>query len=186
MKKLVIKKPKRKIGRPRNPNKKKKETRPTIVLKLQKNSKLFIRFTGLTPDKFADLVSKLKPLYKKNEERRLKKVNRQRAIGGGTQFKLKIEDRLLMLLLYYRTYITHEFLGLMFGLHNSNVSRIIKHLNPLLSQIFRVPEKRIKLTEQEARQTKYFFIDGTEQPIQRPKNYKKQKEYYSGKKKDIR
>lgn len=155
----------------------------TISKRLKKNHKLFIRFTGLNIKQFNNLVLKLEPIYKNNEQKRLKRKNRKRIIGGGKQFKLSLEDRLLMLLLYYRTYLTQEFIGLLFNLHNSNISRIIKHLNPLLSQIFHIPERRVKLTEKEIEKIQYLFIDGTEQPIQRPKNYKKQKEFYSGKKK---
>ncbi|MFC1659013.1 transposase family protein, partial [Pseudomonadota bacterium] len=76
-----------------------------------------------------------------------------------------------------------EFLEILFNLHNSNVSRTIRHISPLLARIFHIPERKVKLTDNEIETMKYLFIDGTEQPIQRPKNRKKQKEYYSGKKK---
>lgn len=158
-----------------------------MIKKLKKNSKLFKRFTGLTKEQFSDLLLQLEPIYNENEKYRLAKKRlykkRKRAIGGGLQFKLALEDRLLIVILYYRLYVTHEFLGMLFNLDNSNISRTIKHINPLLARIFHIPERKIKLTDDEIEKMKYIFIDGTEQPIQRPKNRKKQKSYYSGKKK---
>ena len=149
--------------------------------RMKRNAGLFRRFTGLEVHQFDDLVLKLEPVYAENETRRLKKPHRQRKIGGGSQFSHSLEERLLMLLLYYKLYVTHEFLGLLFNLDNANISRSIRHLSPLLARIFKVPERRIRLSEKEKDELLYFFIDGTEQPINRPK--KGQKKYYSGKKK---
>ena len=149
--------------------------------RLKKNPNLFRRFTGLEIAKFEALLATLEPIYAANEQQRLGRKGRARKIGGGAQFSLSLEDRLLMTLLYYKLYITHEFLGLLFGIDNSNVSRTIRHLNPLLAKIFRVPERKIRLSEEDKETLLYFLFDGTEQPINRPK--KKQEHYYSGKKK---
>jgi hypothetical protein len=83
-----------------------------------------------------------------------------------------------MLLIYYRTYVTHAFLGFLFGLDDSAVGRNINPLQPLLAGIFRIPERRVDLTEDEIRE---FFFDATERPTRRPK--RGQREFYSGKKK---
>jgi len=85
--------------------------------------------------------------------------------------------------MYYRLYVSQEFLGILFNLHNCNVSRQINYLQPLLSQIFKIPTKKISLNEAELTEEKIieFFVDATEQQIERPK--KGQKNYYSGKKK---
>ena len=152
-----------------------------ILQRIKRNKSLFRRFVGLKVDQFEELLLQLEPIYINSEEDRLGRDNRVRKIGGGSQFSLSLEERLLMSLLYYKLYITHEFLGLLFNLDNSNVSRTIRHLSPLLAKIFRVPERRIKLTASEKEELLYFFIDGTEQPINRPS--KKNKKSYSGKKK---
>jgi hypothetical protein len=89
-----------------------------------------------------------------------------------------LADRLLMLLIYYRTYVTHAFLGFLFGLDDSAVGRNINPLQPLLAGIFRIPERRVELAEDEIRE---LFFDATERPTRRPK--RGQKEFYSGKKK---
>jgi hypothetical protein len=53
------------------------------------------------------------------ERRRKRKVvvtgkQRLRQIGGGAQFENSLPDRLLMLLFYYRLYLTQEFMTLLF------------------------------------------------------------------------
>jgi hypothetical protein len=126
--------------------------------KLKKNAGLFRRFTGLEVAQFDDLVSKLEPIYAENETRRLKKLVRQRKIGGGSQFSRGLDERLLILLMYYKMYITHEFLGILFDLDNSNISRSIRHLNPLLARIFKVPERRILLSDKEKDEMLHIFL----------------------------
>jgi hypothetical protein len=97
--------------------------------------------------------------------------------GPGRFFKRGLGEMILLLLLYYRHYITQEFVGMLFGLHKSNVCRIIKRLEPILLRIMPLPE-RDKLTPEEI---KDLIIDATENRIERPKH--NQKVYYSGKKK---
>ena len=86
-----------------------------------------------------------------------------------------------MLLMYYRLYVTHEFLGFLFELDDSNVGRNINPLEPLLAQVFRVERRRIEAEEEEIEK---LFFDATEQPIQRPSSKKPRREYYSGKQKE--
>ena len=59
--------------------------------------------------------------------------------GAGRKHALALADRLLMLLIYYRTYTTHAFLGFLFGVDDSAVGRNINPLRPLLAGIFRIP-----------------------------------------------
>ena len=90
-----------------------------------------------------------------------------------------IEDKVLCLMIYYRTYITHTFLGYLVGLHNSNICRLFKKMEPLLVKKITIkkdrnltPEKILKL-----------LADVTEQRRQSAKDPKKRKKFYSGKKK---
>jgi len=82
-----------------------------------------------------------------------------------------------MLLVYYRTYVPHTFLGFLFGLDDSNVSRSNRRLEPLLAGVFRIPERRVTLTREEIAE---LFVDSTERPTCRP--VRGQRRYYSGKK----
>ena len=147
---------------------------------LKRQPKVFRSLSGITVEKFNILYKQLQPNYIKSEREILSKKDRERNIGGGRKKQIDLEDQLLMTLIYYRHYISQSFLGLIFDLHNSNVCRHIKYISPLLAKIFNIPTRKIEssLTKEEI---ELYFIDAIEQPINRPK--KKQKEYYSGKKK---
>ena len=69
------------------------------------------------------------------------KRKRKREIGAGRRFGLDIRDRLLMLLAYYRLYITYDLLGHLFGLDPSNVYRNIKYLEPAVKKATPLPTK---------------------------------------------
>jgi hypothetical protein len=146
--------------------------------RLRRSPKAFRQLTGLTPAAFDRLLAQLTPRYELAEARRKDRPGRRRRPGGGRKHALALADRLLMLLIYYRTYVTHAFLGFLFGLDDSAVGRNINPLQPLLAGIFRIPERRVELTEEEIRE---LFFDATERPTRRPE--RGQRAYYSGKKK---
>ena len=146
--------------------------------RLRRSPNAFRQLTGITPDVFDRLLADLTPRYDQAEIKRKDRPGRQRRPGAGRKHALDLGDRLLMLLIYYRTYTTHVFLGFLFGVDDSAVGRNINPLQPLLAGIFRIPEKRIKLDPEEVRE---LFFDATERPTRRPQEG--QREYYSGKKK---
>jgi hypothetical protein len=78
---------------------------------LSKNPLLFTSFTGLTVQQFDDIYEKnVTKRYAKHEIERLswkRKVDRKRKAGAGRPFKLDVKNRFLMLLVYYRLYITY-------------------------------------------------------------------------------
>ncbi|MDV3277575.1 MAG: transposase [Nitrososphaerales archaeon] len=102
-----------------------------------------------------------------------------------------MSDRLLMLLVYYRLYVTLTLVGYLFDLDQSNVYRDIRYLEPLVRGCVPIPKKIHRLTRrlrtidevEEFFPSFKAFIDSTEQEIPRPKNPKKRKTHYSGKKK---
>ena len=53
----------------------------------------------------------------------------------GRAYKQDLGTMVILLLLYYKSYITQELLGYLFDLDKSNVCRIIKKLEPLLAKI---------------------------------------------------
>ena len=146
--------------------------------RLRRSPNAFRQLTGITPDAFDRLLAQLTPLHEAAEARRKARPDRVRRPGAGPKHKLPLSDRLLMLLIYYRTYTTHAFLGFLFGIDDSAVCRNINPLQPLLAGIFRIPERRIKLDPEEMRE---LFFDATERPTRRPEEG--QRAYYSGKKK---
>jgi hypothetical protein len=138
----------------------------------------FRQLTGITPEAFDRLLPELERRYRQADTKRKARRPRRRQPGAGRKFTLPLADRLLMLLMYYRTYTTHAFLGFLFGIDDSSVGRNINPLQPLLAGIFRIPERRVALKPDEIRE---LFFDATEQAIPRPT--RRQKRYYSGKKK---
>lgn len=143
--------------------------------KLYKKPIVFQRLTGLTPDKFQYLLIRLEPLFSESELKRKKTNNRKRKVGGGRKQSLSLGQALFMLLLYYRTYTSHMFISMLMGIDNSSVCHYFKRIQPLLAQIFRIPERKIKMSEDEILE---LIIDATEQESQKRKG-----SGYSGKKK---
>ncbi|HSA74602.1 MAG TPA: transposase family protein [Candidatus Nitrosocosmicus sp.] len=154
---------------------------------------MFRFFTGLELSQFDSICKEVESKYPKYEIKRLSKQNRRtRSIGAGRHFKHSVRDRFLMLLVYYKLYITHTLSGFLFDLDQSNVHRDIRYnMEPIVNSCIPLPQKLYNITRrlrtvQEVEL--YFpgfkaFIDSTEQEIPRPKDNKRKKEYYSGKKK---
>src|SRR5947209_20167034 len=145
--------------------------------RLKRTPDTFRQLTGLTPAAFDQLLGQLTPRYHEAEARRKDRPGRRRKPGAGRKHALALADRLLMLLIYYRTYVSHAFLGFLFGVDDSAVGRNINPIQPLLAGLFRIPERRIELDPEEIRE---LFFDATERPTRRPTEG--QREYYSGKK----
>lgn len=146
--------------------------------RLLRTPNTFRRLTGLTPVAFRRLLAEVTTADQRDRTRRAGRSGRQRKAGAGRKPALPLADRLLMLLIYYRTYVPHTFLGFLFGLDDSNVSRSNRRLEPLLAGIFRIPERKVELGRDEIRE---LFFDSTERPTARP--VRGQKRFYSGKKK---
>ena len=73
-----------------------------------------------------------------------------------------------MLLLYYRSYISQEFAGYLFGIDDSRVCRILQKLEPLLAKVMALPNKKCLSPEE----VESLIIDATEQPVERPRKNK--------------
>jgi hypothetical protein len=128
--------------------------------------------TGVSLSEFKDITSRIHPLWASSVEAVKKSAGRESVLKT-------LEDKLMALLIYYRTYITHEFLGHLCGLHNSNICRLFKKLEPLLGKRLAIKKDRTLTPDVILK----LLVDVTEQPIQRPKKAGKRKQTYSGKKK---
>jgi len=158
--------------------------------KLSKKPKQFLSITGLTVPQFDSLSKEIAKNYKITEQKRLSK-DREREIGAGHKFDLSLKDRILMFLMYYQMYTTYDMLGMIFDLDKSNVARDIRYLEPAIKQSIPIPSKKYTDSKKISNmpQLLEFFpdliaiTDGTEQQIPRPKDKRKRKTHYSGKKK---
>ncbi len=140
----------------------------------------FKSFTGLSVKQFDNIYKEIESKYTKHEIKRLssRRNRRERSIGSGRRFKLVVKDRVIMVLVYYRLYITYTLSGFLFGLDQSNVCRDIEKMESLIKKCLSIPQKIYRITRrlktpQEVEQ--YFpgflaFIDCTEQQIPTPKN----------------
>jgi hypothetical protein len=159
--------------------------------KLSKKPGMFHTFTGLTTKEFDKIYAQLQQRYPHYEQKRLTRKKRKRAIGAGRPYKLPLKERTLMLLMYYRLYITYSLLEYLFDLNQSNVYRDIALIEPVLKTCIPIPEKMTKRTRRigtieellELYPEMRAFLDATEQEIPRPKSKRRRKNYYSGKKK---
>lgn len=136
-----------------------------------RRSPSFHRLTGVSVASFDQILAQLRGPWEAANRRKVR-PGRPREIGG-------LEDHLLVLLVYYRCYVTQEFLGFFYHVDRSAICRAIKRTEVLVKPLFAL-SRAPKISRREA---EALIIDCTEQPIQRPKHDATQRAHYSGKKK---
>ena len=130
--------------------------------KIKQHSKEnFKRLTGVELNTFKLMIKEIR----KHEE----KIKKKRGNKRSRPFKLSVEDRILMMLMYYREYRTQFHIGETYGLHESNVGKNIKLTENILKKCkkFKLPGKE-KLAGSN-HQYEVIIVDATESPIERPK-----------------
>jgi hypothetical protein len=159
--------------------------------KLKRNPRRFLALTGLTIREFKVLLGAFVEAYEAHNPvtKTLTGQPRKRRKGGGRKSGLgKMEDKLLFILVYQKTYPLQVVQGELFEMSQSRVNNWIQCLLPVLrSALERLgvkPEREgQKLAEHEQSRSSDWLIDGTERRRQRPKQPEKQALHYSGKKK---
>ena len=163
----------------------------TIYDKLRRRPAAFRSLTGLSVEEFDVLYDELAAKIDSYDESRLQRRARKRALGAGGQYQHDARNRLLMAMIWLRTYPTYEVLGFLFDLHKSNIGR---NLETLLAVLRDALGDEIEWPDKTRRQRKMAdfmqdfpdvaaIVDATEQPTQRPQDQEHQKAPYSGKKK---
>jgi hypothetical protein len=144
--------------------------------------------TSLRPDEFEALLPYFADAYAATQSPDYNQVGqpRQRKAGGGNKARVaSLEDKLLFILVYQKTYPLQTAHGLLFGLSQPQTSEWLHRLQPLLATSLEragyAPERDPVAFAQHAAPVAV-QLDGTERPRQRPKNPAKQREHYSGKK----
>lgn len=144
--------------------------------------------TGLTAREFAQLLPTFSALLHEEAHRK----PRERKFGGGARGALERDParQLFFILLYAKTYPTYDVAGFFYDRDRACPCRWVHHLLPLLEQALGrqivLPERRMDSVEEFLKrfpEVRDIFVDGTERPIPRPKQPKRQKKNYSGKKK---
>jgi len=157
---------------------------------LQNKPRTLRSLTGFTASEFEALLASFGAAWDGFVREQAERATRKRAHGAGRTAHLKrLEDKLLFILFYYRQYPTQEAQGFFFGMSQSQANEWIHRLSKLLNQALgyemQLPARRAANLEAvlSACPSLEFIIDGTERPINRPKDKGKQKSHYSGKKK---
>jgi hypothetical protein len=97
---------------------------------LSRNPSSFRRYSGLEVNEFDALYNKVQENITAYEEKRLHRLDRKRRIGAGHPFKLALRDRLLMMLMYNRLYITSSLLGYLSASGNPTYSKTYAYSSP--------------------------------------------------------
>lgn len=159
---------------------------------LTRYPKVFQSLTGLRVREFEHLLVDLLPMYQAAEIKRLRRPDRQRALGGGDRCDLAAVEQLLVAVIWLRTYPVHLVLGFLFGVSGVTVGRLLGRWVPVLDQAGRDPmrlpdpgKKRRRTLDALLADTPELavIIDTFEQPGQRPPTRAEADGYYSGKKK---
>jgi DDE superfamily endonuclease/Helix-turn-helix of DDE superfamily endonuclease len=160
--------------------------------KLARAPTVFQQLTGLSLDAFHDIlpafVRAMERLEQQADAQRSQPRKRQR--GGGRKPILQHPaDRLLFILFYFKIYPLQTVQGFFFGMCQGQACEWIHRLTPVLNLAWgfehQLPARKAATVTQVLRQCPglEFIIDGTERPIQRPKDTARQREFYRGKKK---
>lgn len=139
--------------------------------KLSNSMSNFRRFTGVELPIFIEMVEKIRPDWDKIE-------SKKKCHGRSSHLPI-LEDKMLSLLIYYRFYISHMFLGYLFNMDASNICRLFRVLEPIVASNISIKKDR-SLSHDDLMRV---IADVTEISVQRPKNKKKRSQKYSGKKK---
>ncbi len=154
--------------------------------------KVFLSFTGLSPEEFLILLMDFDYAWQLHEvEQLIDSCPRQRRPGGGRKVTglARIEEKLLFILIYMKLYPLQTVIGFLFGLSQPQANTWVHTLSKVLqSALFYgryCPERdgqqladRLAHTEE-----RLALIDGVERRKQRPTDADAQKADYSGKKK---
>lgn len=147
--------------------------------------------TGCTLAMLHELLPLFDQLFGEVIAARIPVPERIRAVGGGKKGVLKTtEDKLVFVLLYLKAYPTYDVLSSIFDLDRGPACRRVQQLLPVLEATLGrkivLPARKITSIEefyQKFPEAKDVLVDGSERPVQKPKNQKKRKKLYSGKKK---
>lgn len=157
--------------------------------RILQNDRLLRATTGLNRKAFEALLPSFSEAYWQSQIRPDRV--RKRAVGGGRKATLRTaRDKLFYILLYCKCYPTCDLMSVLFGFDRSCAWDWVHALLPVLEKALgdkqALPERKLRSLEEFLERfpdVEVVIFDGTERPVQRPKDPDKQKEHDSGKKK---
>lgn len=162
----------------------------TNYTQLARKPKQFHALTGYTMEEFDALLLAFATCFQAYVQRHTlegkRRQKRQYASYKNSPLPT-MEDKLVFILMYLRKATTQDIFGEVFGMPQPVANKWIHILHPCLNQALielgATPARAMPDLQVEDDEAKVYFQDGTERPIQRPKDQEVQKTYYSGKKK---
>lgn len=157
------------------------------IQKAFQDERLLKAVISMGKKEFEQLLEKFAPIAMRTPCKR----NRKRKPGAGRKHTLDTpEKKLFFILTYMKCYPTFDLAGFLWNVDRSQVKRWVDELRDklekALGKAMSLPERKIRSVKEffeKFPQIKRIIFDGTDRPIRRPKDKKKQKECYSGKKK---
>lgn len=148
---------------------------------------------GMTEEAFNALLPAFSEAWDEYIEEKRKNYTGLKRYAPRNTHKLKTSKlKLFFLLFTLKTNPTFDLLAMSFGVHRSRTHRWFHELLPILKNASNkkdvLPEREIDSDQEFLKKfsnNKDILIDGTERPIQRPKNKEDRREKYSGKKNGI-
>lgn len=172
---------------------------------LKDKPEAFLAFTGLKVEEFKIFLEAFTAAWERYvQQNRLPVDVRQRDYGGGRKARLETcQEKLLFILIYFKTYPLQEVIAFHFDMSQSQACEWIHVLSEVLrmslSELGHTPERNpqkvkellesymdedeTETSPEPSTKSEEFGIDGTERRRQRPKDQEEQERFYSGKKK---
>jgi hypothetical protein len=156
---------------------------------LRRNEREFHYLSGVSVAEFDGLYQRFEPQWRAAEHKRLESRERQRVQGGGGDYRLDLDTRLLLCMVWMRHYLTTGAVGSLFGVSQSTASRTITRLLPVLHKVAQASFNPPK--EPGARRTHlppkavddFAIVDASEQSVNRPQDAEQERLHFSGRQK---
>lgn len=160
-----------------------------------KSKRQLSSYAGVDTETYRILYSHLEKIEADKQSVLSSRTNRQRQYGAGCKERLAtLDDKLLFILHYYKSYPTMDLLAIKYKMSRSSVWNYVHALSAklhlILVELEVMPLREMPSIEEfkaflEAHKTHQLIIDVTERTIERPSDKVANRAQYSGKKNDI-
>jgi len=145
----------------------------------------FLAMTGFNMDEFCALLPWFEKELSESKYTLEGAMRKNKHAGYKNSIFQTIEEKLFFILVYFKQYTTQSMLAMSFKISQPKANKWIHFLAPILQSA--LSEMKVApcrdMEELSLQEASVFAHDGTERPIQRPKDKKEQKKFYSGKQK---
>jgi hypothetical protein len=162
----------------------------SLYTRISRSEASILALTGLTLEEFHALAREFAQDWIDYHDRyTLDGKPRERRLAKQEAGPLpSIEDKLLFICSYLKTYPIQELHAAIFGMEQSHtnvwIHRLARFLLKTLQRLKHLPERNAQALAHLLPECERFLLDGTERPVQRSQDDDQQRADFSGKKKD--